>query len=512
MQNKPKMLISSGRGGAHAASKTLIKKSARPIPAKTVRLIQERAEGIRLPESFGAVDDLYEIGFEYLLPSLVRADIPSMQSKIRIGSSQCQQPYAASLLNCSALSFGPMGRPFIIALNRAAKLGEFFQNTGEAGISPYHYGVDVDVEDPDFNMDSFISALGAGEFSSARKAGDVVWQIGTGYFGCRKINGDFDPVQFERKATFDNIKMIEVKLSQGVETRKEMPVGGVSAGMTKILGINWEKQAVLKDEHTSFSSPVGLLRFVKELRALSGGKPVGIKMGISHRHYFLAICKAMLKTGILVDFFTIDGMEAGSAAASKGAFGFTGTPLNDSILFVHNALVGVNLRREIKIIASGQMFSEKEMISTLARGADLCSTARGMMLAVGCDQQRECYKGTCQKGIATQDPALLKKFDIMANMKRILNYHQHTVAEVMELLAIAGLSHPSELGPCHLQKRVSSTAVLSLDEVYEFLTPGALLAPFPWMIPQSFQKPWRMAKPEESFVSSLQKKNRSICR
>lgn len=477
----------------------------KPIPDQIVHLILERAAGIKRPQAFGTTEDVEQVGFESLLPALVKSELPAEPPRITIGSPQCKQPYQASLFNCAALSFGPLSKQFILAMNRAAHQGGFFQNTGEAGLSPYHFNVDIDVEAPDFDMDHFIEELKQGCYPELEKAGDVVWQLGNGYFGCRKNDGSFDSEQFQKKASIPNIRMIEVKLSQGVEPRKEMPVKQVTTGMAKIMGISWSTQATLQSEHSSFSSPVELLNFVGRLRELSGGKPVGLKVGISHRHYFLAICKAMLKTGIWLDFISVDGMEAGTAAALQGASGYTGTALNDAILFVHNALVGSNLRKHIRVIASGRIFTERDMMSKLARGADLCATARGMLLSVGCDQQLECYKGTCKRGIATQDPALLKHFNSRENTKRIVHYHKATIQELMELLSIAGVTHPSQIGPWHIQKRVSPTDVKTLDEVYEFLKPGALRTPWPWLIPETYRKPWRRAKANESFQALLEK-------
>lgn len=483
----------------------------KPLPDHIVATIRERAAGIRLPEVLGSSEDLEQIGYESLLPAYSKSVLNQKNPTIKIGSSACKQPYQASVLNCSALSFGPLSKHFILAMNAAAFEGRFFQNTGEAGISPYHFGLDVDVEDPNFSTEKFFQDISQERLKVNERAGDIVWQIGTGYFGCRQPNGLFDPIQFRLKASMPNIKMVEIKLSQGVEPRKEMPVKALTAGMSKILGLqNNEQPAKLLEHHSSFSTPIELLYFVAELRNLCGGKPVGIKMGITHKYMFFSICKAMLKTGITPDFITIDGMEAGTAAASKGASGYTGTTLNESIVFVHNALVGIDLRDQIRIIASGRVFTERDIISKLARGADLCSTARAMFLAVGCDQQRECNKGACRKGIATQDPRYTANFDIQENAQRIANYHRITLEELNELLSIAGLNHPSELGPGYVQRRISPYECKTLDELYEYLPSGVLLSPFSWhasktvyrpywRVPKSYRVHWRLADPYAPF-------------
>ena len=483
-----------------------------PIPAATVQLLEERASGVKRFAVLGSTEDVESIGYEALLPSLVHTQLPAGQPRIKIGGPQCLKPYEASVLNCSALSFGPMSKNFILAINQAAAKGGFFQNTGEAGLSPYHFGVDVDIETPDFRMDAFMDQLASGAYPELEAAGDLVWQIGTGYFGCRTPEGGFDAEQFAQKAAIPNVKMIELKVSQGVQPRKEMPVREVTPGIAKVLGIPSGEEAKLQNSHVMFANPLQLLAFIQQLRQLSGGKPVGIKMGLSHKRWFLALCKAMRKSGILLDFITIDGMEAGTAAAAQGTLGYTGTPLNDAILYIHNSLTGVDLRSSIKLIASGKVLTERDMISKLARGADLCATARGFMLSVGCDQQGECYKGNCPKGIATQDAGLMAKFSIKNNSGRALNYHSLTIAELKELLSVAGVSHPDEIGPFHVQKRVSVSELKTLDEIYEFIPAGSLLSPWPWGLPERFRKDWRLARADMSFSEMLAAQAKAVGR
>lgn len=473
----------------------------KPVTEYIVSLVQERSAGINEPEAFGACEDMEQIGYESLLPSYSKAIPSQVQPKIKIGGPHCTQPYEASVYNCSALSFGPLSKQFILAMNKAAFECGFYQNTGEAGISPYHFGVDIDVEDPEFCAETFFARLHQGQEPAVKTAGDVVWQLGTGYFGCRREDGSFDPDQFRLKSRIANVKMIELKLSQGVEPRKEMPVKQLTPGIAKLMGISHAQDAKLLTEHIEFSTPVELMNFVARLRDLSGGKPVGLKLGVTHKYWFLAICKAMLKTGILPDFITVDGMEAGTSAASKGASGYTGTPLNESVVFVHNALVGIDVREHIRIIASGRVFTERDIIAKLARGADLCAAARSMLLAVGCDQQRECYKGICQKGIATQDPVLTARFNVDENAARIVNFHRITIQELNELLAIAGLHHPSELGPGFVQRRVSPIESKTLDELYVYIPRGSLLSPFSWRIPKSYRQHWSLADPDVPFSS-----------
>lgn len=471
----------------------------KPIPESVAKNIQNRAEGLQTVDVLGSLEDVNAIGHESLLPALIKQPIATAQPRIQIGGSQCLQPYEASYLNSSALSFGPMGKRFILALNRAAFQAGFYQNTGEAGLSPFHLGMDVDIESDPFDAEHFFKSLAALDETVFEQTGDLVWQLGNGYFGCRTSEGAFDPAQFQLKARLKPVKMIELKLSQGVEPLARMPVKTVTRGLEKLMGIENGQQAKLQSSHAAFNSPCELLRFVAKLRDLSGGKPVGIKMGVSHRHYFLAVCKAMRKTGIYVDFITVDGMEGGTAAAQGGTLGFTGTALNDAVLFVHNALVGTRLRHEVRIIASGQVFTERDMVEKLARGADLCATARGMMLSVGCDQQLQCYLGTCPRGIATQDVQLMKNFNTLQNTQRLVQYHAQTIAGFNTLVAMAGLTHPAQLQPFHLQKRISHADVLPLDEIYELIRPGALLAPFGWAIPKRFRRAWKLADADAPF-------------
>jgi glutamate synthase domain-containing protein 2 len=470
-----------------------------PVPDDIVRLIHERAQGIVEPESFGSTRDVEAVGVETLMPAYSKAPLLEKEPGILVGGPDCKQPYAVSLLNCSALSYGPLNKRVILAINQAAYLGKFYQNTGEAGISPYHFNIDVDVESENFNTRQFFDDLSQNQASLIQGAGDVVWQLGTGYFGCRKEDGTFDEELFEQRSNISNVKMIEVKLSQGVEPCKSMPVKQLTPGLAALMGLHPQQKATLNDCHTAFTTPVELLYFLQRLRRLSNGKPIGIKLGLAQRAYFFSLCKAMLKTHIMPDFITIDGMEAGTAAASKGASGFTGVPLNDAIVFVHNALTGCNLRQHIKINASGKIFTEQDIITKLARGADYCSTARALLVSLGCTQQRECYKGTCRAGLATQDPELFEHFQIQEGIQKAYSFHAITIQELLSLLSIAGVSHPNQIKPMHIHKRIDLLNTQPLDELYEFIKPGSLLAPFASMLPKIYQKAWQLADPNTTF-------------
>jgi glutamate synthase domain-containing protein 2 len=471
----------------------------KPISWIEEKLIQERAEGKRELKIFGSQKHIYELGAEFITTSYSRTSPSTTCDKITIGSPQCLKPYDASVLNCSALSFGPMGKNFILACNKAAAKRGFYQNTGEAGISPYHLGVDVDIEAPDFDLTNFFREQQKQPSAELKQAGSIVWQIGSGYYGCRDKLGAFCPELFKLKSSLPNVGMIEIKLSQGLDPCKALPMKKLTKGVAQVLGVNLEERVALPNNHKAFSSPIELLKFLAQLRDLSGGKPVGIKLAIGQRKQFLGICKAILATKILPDFFTIDGMEGGTSGSYKGVAGFVGTPLNESLLFAHNALTGINVRQHIKIIASARVFTEQELISKLALGADLCASARSILIASGCTQQMECNQGSCIRGIATQSPHLLKRFDVDKATEKICNFHRITLTELSEILSLCGLSHPDQVSADLVFKRISVSELKPLSEIYEFLKPGSLKQAFLWSIPSSFRNHWKAAN-AQSFI------------
>jgi glutamate synthase domain-containing protein 2 len=469
----------------------------KPVGNYQSTLIQERAEGRRELRIFGSPQNVNDIGAEFITTSYVKKPVKQGNFTISIGSPQCSKPFDASILNCSALSFGPMGKKFILACNKAAYKQGFFQNTGEAGISPYHLGFDVNIEHPDFNLLDFFKEVHHYDYQGLNESGSIVWQIGSGYYGCRTKEGLFDEEIFALKSQLPNVVMIEIKLSQGLEPCKALPMKQLTPGVAQVLSVHPTERVALPHQHQEFSSPKELLFFVAKLRRLSGGKPVGIKLALSRRREFLGICKAMIKTGIIPDFLTIDGMEGGTSGTHQGIAGFVGMPLSEALLFVHNALTGIKLRQHIRIIASGRVFSEQDIISKLAIGADLCTSARAILISAGCTQQMECNKGTCIRGIATQDARLLKQFDTTVATTKIVNYHRITLEELAEILSVCGLSHPKEITPDLVYKRISSTEVKPLSEIYEFLRPGELRLPFLWRAPKSFRREWLHASYEK---------------
>lgn len=473
----------------------------KPVQGILASVVSNRAFGLNPLEAFGSHLNVYELGYETLIPSTFKPPITDTNFRVNIGNSQCLKPYSCSILNSSALSYGPLSRPFIVALNKAASLGNFFQNTGEAGLSPFHLGLnDIDINHSDFDTTSFFKDYrDSDKLEENHTSGHLVWEIGSGYFGCRNSNGYLDQELFELKSSLSSVKMIEIKLSQGIEPAKALPVKTLTPGIAKVLGVDINQPVSLPYRQLEFTTPKDLLFYVDRLRKLAGGKPVGIKLGIGHYHEFFSICKAMLATEIIPDFLTVDGMEGGTSGTKSSLIGYSGTPLDDALVFVHNALTGIGLREHIRIIASGRIFTERDILSKIARGADLCSTARGMLLAAGCTQQRDCYRGDCKSGIATQDEAIMNMLDIGLTAQKIFNYHQITLEELSELVSIAGLTHPCQIRPDQIRKRTSYTESKALDKLYTFIPKKSLLKRKKNHLPESYIQAWNFADPERDF-------------
>ncbi len=372
------------------------------------------------------------------------------------------------------MSYGSLSKNAIMALNGGAGLGGFAHNTGEGGLSPYHL----------------------------EPGGDVIWQIGTGYFGCRHNDGTFNFEEFAKRAALPNVKMIEIKLSQGAKPGHGgiLPAKKVTEEIAKIRLVEMGKDVLSPPYHTAFSDPQGLLHYVAKLRDLSGGKPIGFKLCIGRKDQFIAICKAMVKLNIMPDFITVDGGEGGTGAAPLEFSNSVGMPLRDALAFVYDALNGFGLKRHIKIIASGKVHTGFDLAKNFALGADMCNCARAMMLAIGCIQALECNTNACPTGVATQDPKLYKGLDVNDKKVRVANYHHETVKALVELLAAAGLKHSDQLHRSHIYRRISASTIQTYAEMYPFVLKGALLeAPFPpgWEL-------MMMNSSAESFDTSLQ--------
>ena len=443
-------------------------KDGMPFARDKRALVYQRAKCDFDKRPFGTQYDVYEEQYEWLHHSIApKATQPHAALRTEIGAG-CKYPYSASLLNISAMSYGAISANAIRALNKGAKAGSFFHDTGEGGVSPYH----------------------------REHGGDLVWELGSGYFGARGADGGFDPGKFAETASDPQIKMVELKLSQGAKPGHGgvLPAAKVTAEIAGIRGIPMGEDCVSPASHAVFSTPTGLLEFVVRMRELSGGKPAGFKLCIGHPWEFMAICKAMIATGITPDFIVVDGKEGGTGAAPLEFMDHVGMPLRDGLSLVHNALVGLGVRDRIRIGASGKITSAFDMARVLALGADWCNSARGFMFAVGCIQAQSCHTGECPTGVATQDPLRQRAIVVPDKAERVANYQRNTLHALAELVAAAGLSHPSELRPHHFLRRASSDKVISLAEQYEILRPGQLIAD-PGSSPR-FAEAWSLARAE----------------
>ncbi|MBI1173029.1 FMN-binding glutamate synthase family protein [bacterium] len=425
-------------------------KDGMPFPRDQRAIVYQRAKQALDKRPFGTQYDVYQEQFEWLHHSIApKAAAPLDNLRILVGPDTAA-PYAASLLNISAMSYGALSGNAILALNKGAQMGGFFHDTGEGGVSPFH----------------------------RRFGGDLVWELGSGYFGARAADGGFDAGRFSEAARDPQIKMVELKLSQGAKPGHGgvLPAAKVTAEIAAIRGVPMGQDCISPASHSAFSTPAGLLEFVARMREMSGGKPAGFKLCIGHPWEFLAICKAMVATGITPDFIVIDGKEGGTGAAPLEFMDHVGMPLRDGLSFAHNALVGVGLRDRIRIGASGKITSAFDMARVLALGADWCNAARGFMFAVGCIQAQSCHTGMCPTGVTSQDPARQRALVVPDKAERVTNFHRNTLHALSELVAAAGLSHPSDLRPHHLMRRASSDTVISFAQQYEMLGVGQLLA------------------------------------
>ncbi|WP_417366693.1 FMN-binding glutamate synthase family protein [Flavobacterium beibuense] len=419
---------------------------------------------------FGTQLNIYDIGYQWINHSIKAIPFNDINFKPRviIGSSQCEQPYSASLYNISAMSYGSLSKNAILALNAGAKIGGFFHNTGEGGLSPYHL----------------------------KEGGDLVWNIGTGYFSCRDHDGKFSYDEYAKRAVLDSVKMIEIKFSQGAKPGHGgiLPKEKVTDEIAAIRIVKKGQDIVSPPYHSAFTNPLELMDFVKLLRKGSGGKPIGIKICIGNKSEFIAICKAMVETQTYLDFITVDGGEGGTGAAPQEYSDHVGMPLRDALAFVYDCLVGFGIKDQIKIICSGKIVSGFDIVKTLATGADLCNSARGMMFALGCIQALECHANTCPTGIATQDPTLVKGLVPQEKKIRVARFQEETVKSAMELMASAGLRHPDEVGRSAVSMRVDRIKIETFEETYPELNKGCLLDES--TVPQSFMHFWKRASAE----------------
>ena len=437
----------------------------RPYDRDVRSLIYERAKGTAAELSFGTERDIDQAGYEYLVHSIAPVDPPAEPFRIRIGGPHCTRPYDMALLNVSSMSFGALSANALRALNAGARRGGFAHDTDEGGLTPYHLG-----------------------------GADVVWEIGSGYFGTRTKDGHFDSHQFADKAANDLVKCISVKLSQGAKPGigGVLPAAKVSKEIAEYRGVPAGEKCVSPAAHSAFSTPRELIGFISRLRALCGGKPVGFKLCVGSRVDILAVCKAMLAEGVTPDFIIVDGAEGGTGAAPVEFEDHVGMPLTEGLMIVHNALVGTGLRDRIKIGASGKVALGNDLVKRFAQGADYTNAARAMMQAVGCIQSQRCHTNQCPVGVATQDQKRSRALDVPDKTERVRRYQDGTVREAMQIMGAMGVHHPSEVHPHMLMRRVDHDEVASYAEMYEWLAPGELLAE----APESWAADWSRANPD----------------
>jgi glutamate synthase domain-containing protein 2 len=428
-------------------------------------MVYQRAKQQLDTRPFGTQHDVYATGYEWINHSITPATVADADFRVTIGWPDCAQPYSASIFNISAMSFGALSGHAILALNKGAKLGGFAHDTGEGSISRYH----------------------------REHGGDLIWEIGSGYFGCRDDDGSFSESRFAAAAAAPSVRMIEIKLSQGAKPGHGglLPGVKVTAEIAEARGVTPGVDCVSPARHSAFSTPVGLLEFVARLRRLSGGKPVGFKLAIGHPWEWFAIAKAILVTGIHPDFIVVDGKEGGTGAAPAEFIDRIGTPMHEGLMLVHNTLVGIGVRDAVRVGAAGRIISAFDIARTLAIGADWCNAARGFMFALGCVQSMSCHTGKCPTGVATQDRLRQRGLVVEDKAERVANFHRNTLAALAELVAAAGLAHPSQFRPEHIVRRVEKHHINLFSSIYPQLEPGDLVEGR--KVPEVYARNWALA-------------------
>ncbi len=443
--------------------------SGRPVDRIHRSIVYQRAKQELDTTPFGTQLDVYAEGYEWMSHSIgsLKLDDTDMDPRVRIGGLDCTKPYDASILNVSAMSFGSLSKNAIMALNGGAKIGHFAHNTGEGGISSYHL----------------------------KYGGDLIFQFGTGYFGCREADGRFSPSAFRDKAEDDRVKMIEIKLSQGAKPGHGgiLPARKNTSEIAGIRGVIPGKDVVSPPYHTAFGTPMELVEFIRHLRELSFGKPIGFKLCIGWRSEFLAICKAMREMEVYPDFITVDGGEGGTGAAPLEFSNSLGMPFRDGLSFVYDALQGFGIKDHIKILTSGKVITGFDMAKAFALGADACYSARAMMLALGCIQALECNRNTCPTGVTTQDPELVAGLSVSNKKVRVANFHRETIHGLMEMVAAAGLESHTQITRHLIHRRVNPQETRTYAEIYPYIPKGSLV--FADSIPERFVRDMAMADP-----------------
>ncbi len=441
----------------------------RPINRIDRSTIYQRAKQELDTMPFGTQLNVYEEGYEWMSHSIAPKDFHNLDHKPRLlfGNKDCKQPYTASIFNVSAMSFGSLSGNAIEALNAGAKIGDFAHNTGEGGISPHHL----------------------------KYEGDLIWQIGTGYFGCRDDEGKFSAEGFVKTSAYPSVKMIEVKLSQGAKPGHGgiLPAKKNTPEIAAIRHVKPYTTVFSPPFHSAFSTPRELILFIQKLRELSGGKPVGFKLCIGRKSEFIAICKAMIELDVYPDFITVDGAEGGTGAAPQEFSNHVGVPMLDGLAFVHNMLQGFGIRQHIRIVASGKILTGFHMVRAIALGADCCFSARAMMMAIGCIQALQCNTNKCPTGVATQDPQLTVGLVVKDKKQRVANYHEDTVSSFVELMGAAGIDNYKNLTRSHIYRRVFMNEVRTFEDIFPSLESGCMIKD---NIPEKYKQDFQQADPD----------------
>ena len=442
---------------------------ATPFARPQRSLVYARAKNDIDKRPFGTQLNVKAGGHEWINHSIAPSRIDTHDFRVSVGGPDCTQPYEASVFNISAMSFGALSANAVLALNAGAQQGRFAHDTGEGSISQWH----------------------------RVHGGDLIWEIGSGYFGCRDEAGGFDAERFRQNALDPQVRMIEIKLSQGAKPGHGgvLPGAKVTAEIAAARGVPPGQDCVSPAAHSAFATPVELLRFVARLRELSDGKPTGFKLCIGHAWEWFAIVKAMQATGITPDFIVVDGAEGGTGAAPLEFTDHVGAPLQEGLQLVHNTLVGVGLRDRIRLGAAGKIVSAFDVARAMALGADWCNSARGFMFALGCIQAQACHTGQCPTGVATQDPLRQQALVVPSKATRVFHFHLNTLRALQELVQAAGLRHPHEITAHHIMRRVDEHEVRSLADLLTQLAPGALLGE-PGGLPEIYRRYWPPASAE----------------
>lgn len=416
--------------------------NGRPFNRRHRSIVYQRAKGVRQTVPFGTQLDTKEPGYEWISHSIYPTHLNEEKLRFTIGGPDCKQPYNSSIINISAMSFGSLSKNAIMALNGGAKLDHFAHNTGEGGLSPYHL----------------------------KPGGDLIWQIGTGYFGCRNEHGNFSEELFKEKVAHEQVKMVEIKISQGAKPGHGgiLPAAKNTEEIAKIRHVKPFTDVISPPGHSAFSDAESMMHFIKKLRELSNGKPIGFKLCIGSKHEFTELCIAMKESGIKPDFITIDGNEGGTGAAPLEFSDHLGTPLYEGLSFAYDELTKYGLKKDVKLIASGRLINAFEYVKALALGADGCNSARGMMMALGCIQALRCDSGKCPAGVATQDRGLMKGLEVEDKKERVANFHKGTIEAIKEILEACGVKDPTELNRSHINRRVEMNKVMTFAEIYPY--------------------------------------------